>query len=102
MLTPPVPQPAALGRVVSVRGAQARIGVMASPEITPTNLRATVGQFFGIRSARASIVAMITEMSRENMDLRDDCIAVASVDQLGEISHDGRIQRGVTFFFIFF
>src|SRR3569833_2221963 len=96
MLNPPVPQIAALGRVVSVRGSQARIGVMASPEITPTNLRATVGQFFGIRSARASIVAMITEMSRENMDLRDDCIAVASVELLGEISHDGRFQRGVT------
>jgi DNA helicase HerA-like ATPase len=96
MLNPPVPQIAALGRVVSVRGSQARVGVMASPEVTPTTLRATVGQFFGIRSARASIVAMITEMSRENMDLRDDCIAVASVDLLGEISHDGRFQRGVT------
>lgn len=96
MLNPPVPQIAALGRVVSVRGAQARIGVMASPEVTPTTLRATVGQFFGIHSAKATIVAMITEMSRENIDMRDHHVAVASVDLLGEISHDGRFQRGVT------
>ncbi|CEG08345.1 Type IV secretory pathway, VirB4 components [Afipia felis] len=96
MLNPPVPQIAALGRVVSVRGSQARIGVMASPEVTPTTLHATVGQFFGIRSARATIVAMITEMSRENIDMRDNHIAVASVDLLGEISHEGRFQRGVT------
>ncbi|CAM5420426.1 Type IV secretory pathway, VirB4 components OS=Afipia felis OX=1035 GN=NCTC12722_02571 PE=4 SV=1 [Afipia felis] len=96
MLNPPVPQIAALGRVVSVRGSQARIGVMASPEVTPTTLRATVGQFFGIRSAKATIVAMITEMSRENIDMRDHHVAVASVDLLGEISPDGHFQRGVT------
>jgi hypothetical protein len=96
MLNPPVPQIAALGRVVSVRGSQARIGVVASPEVTPTTLRATVGQFFGIRSAKATIVAIITEMSRENIDMRDNHIAVASVDLLGEISHEGRFQRGVT------
>jgi len=96
MLNPPVPQIAALGRVVSVRGSQARIGVIASPEITPTTLRATVGQFFGIRSARGTIVAMITEMSRENIDMRDNYIAIASVDLLGEISLEGRFQRGVT------
>jgi len=96
MLNPPVPQIAALGRVVSVRGSQARIGVMASPEITPTTLSATVGQFFGIRGAKATIVAMITEMSRENIDMRDNHIAVASVDLLGEISPEGRFQRGVT------
>ena len=77
MLNPSVPQITALGRVVSVRGSQARIGVMASPEITPTTLRATVGQFFGIRSARGTIVAMITEMSRENIDMRDNHIAIA-------------------------
>ncbi|EKS28584.1 ATP-binding protein [Afipia felis] len=96
MLNPPIPQIAALGRVVSVRGSQARIGVVASPEVTPTTLRATVGQFFGIRSAKATIVAIITEMSRENIDMRDNHIAVASVDLLGEISHEGRFQRGVT------
>src|SRR3569833_3130480 len=96
MLNPPVPQIAALGRVVSVRGSQARIGVIASPEITPTTLRATVGQFFGIRSARGTIVAMSTEMSRENIDMRDNYIAIASVDLLGEISLEGRFQRGVT------
>src|SRR3569623_1221942 len=96
MLNPPVPQIAALGRVVSVRGSQARIGVIASPEITPTTLRATVGQKFGIRSARGTNVAMITELSRENIDMRDNYYASASVDLLGEISLEGRFQRGVT------
>jgi len=96
MLPPPVPQIASLGRVVSVRGSQARIGVMASPEVTATTLRATVGQFFGIRGAKATIVAIITEMSRENIDMRDNHVAIASVDLLGEISREGRFQRGVT------
>jgi DNA helicase HerA-like ATPase len=97
MFDPPKPAVTPLGRVVSVRGSEARIGVLENTGLSPTALRATVGQFFGIRASTTTIVAMITEMSRENMDTQDNCVAVASVDLLGEISQiTGRFQRGVT------
>lgn len=92
------PQPAALGRVISVRGSQARVGLITTSQITDSNVRATVGQFFGIRTATTIIVAMITEVSRENLPPTDNYIAIASVDLLGEIGAgpSGRFQRGVT------
>jgi len=92
------PQPASLGRVISVRGSQARVGLMATSQINDSNVRATVGQFFGIRTATTIIVAMITEVSRENLPPTDNYIAIASVDLLGEIGAGatGRFQRGVT------
>ncbi len=92
------PQPAALGRVISVRGSLARIGLMTTSQINDANVRATVGQFFGIRTATTIIVAMITEVSRENLSPTDNYIAIASVDLLGEIAAgpSGRFQRGVT------
>lgn len=92
------PQPASLGRVISVRGSQARVGLVATSQINDANVRATVGQFFGIRTATTIIVAMITEVSRENLPPTDNYIAIASVDLLGEIAAgpSGRFQRGVT------
>jgi DNA helicase HerA-like ATPase len=92
------PQPAALGRIISVRGSQARVGLITTSQITDSNVRATVGQFFGIRTATTIIVAMITEVSRENLPPTDNYIAIASVDLLGEIGAgpSGRFQRGVT------
>lgn len=91
-------QTAPLGRVILVRGSQARVGLMATGHAAQTDVRATVGQFFGIRTATTIIVAMITEVSRENLPITDDYIAVASVDLLGEIGAgpSGRFQRGVT------
>ena len=96
MLTPTPLSP--LGRVISVRGSQARIGLMPNPSLTPSQIRATVGQFFGIRAASTTIIAIITEVSRENIDNNANYVAVASVDLLGEISQGptGRFQRGVT------
>ena len=92
------PQPASLGRVISVRGSQARVGLVTTSQINDSNVRATVGQFFGIRTATTIIVAMITEVSRENLPPTDNYIAIASVDLLGEIAvgPSGRFQRGVT------
>ncbi len=92
------PQPASLGRVISVRGSQARVGLVTTSQINDSNVRATVGQFFGIRTATTIIVAMITEVSRENLPPTDNYIAIASVDLLGEIAAgpSGRFQRGVT------
>ncbi|WP_424626928.1 ATP-binding protein [Bradyrhizobium sp. SYSU BS000235] len=92
------PQAGSLGRVISVRGSQARIGILATNQISNSAPRATVGQFFGIRTATTTIVAIITEVTRENLPATDNYIAVASVDLLGEIANGptGRFQRGVT------
>ncbi|WP_458756402.1 ATP-binding protein [Afipia sp. TerB] len=91
-------QTAPFGRVISVRGSQARVGLLPSSGVTPFTARATVGQFFGIRTAATTIIAIITEVSCEGIATGETFVAVASVDLLGEISHgpSGRFQRGVT------
>ena len=64
-----------------------------------SEVRATVGRFVSIRCASSTIVAMITEVSCENLPTSDNYIAIASVDLLGEILGCGdrpKFQRGVT------
>ena len=61
--------------------------------------RATVGRFVSIRCGGSIIVAMITEVSCENLGNADTYIAIVSVDLLGEIlnaSDKAKFQRGVT------
>ncbi|APG12835.1 ATPase [Bradyrhizobium japonicum] len=63
-----------------------------------SEIRATVGRFVSIRCASSVIVAMITEVSCENLS-SSDYIAIASVDLLGEIHNaadKAKFQRGVT------
>jgi hypothetical protein len=62
-------------------------------------VRATVGRFISIRCTNSTIVAMITEVSCENLPTSDTYIASASVDLLGEIlgvPDRPKFQRGVT------
>ena len=64
-----------------------------------SEVRATVGRFVSIRCASSVIVAMITEVSCENLAGTDNYIAIASVDLLGEIlnaADKAKFQRGVT------
>ena len=64
-----------------------------------SEVRATVGRFVSIRCASSVIVAMITEVSCENLSSADNLIAIASVDLLGEIHNaadKAKFQRGVT------
>nr|WP_249803950.1 MULTISPECIES: ATP-binding protein [unclassified Bradyrhizobium] len=64
-----------------------------------SEVRATVGRFVSIRCASSVIVAMITEVSCENLSSTDNLIAIASVDLLGEILNaagKAKFQRGVT------
>ena len=91
-------QTAPLGRVISVRGSQARIGILSTNQVNLSGVRATVGQFFGIRTATTIIVAIITELTREDLPSSDNYVASASVDLLGEISigPNAKFQRGVT------
>src|SRR6185312_5965335 len=87
------------GRVISVRGSQARVGILQTGRMSPTAARATVGRFISLRSVTSTIVAMITEVSCEHLPSSDAYIASASVDLLGEILGGPvrpKFQRGVT------
>src|ERR1700722_3937143 len=87
------------GRVISVRGSLARVGLLASSQLGLSAVRATVGRFVSIRCANSTIVAMITEVSCEDLPTSDDYIASASVDLLGEIfggPERTKFLRGVT------
>src|ERR1700720_590786 len=87
------------GRVISVRGSLARVGLLASSQMGLSAVRATVGRFVSIRCANSTIVAMITEVSCENLPTSENYIASASVDLLGEIfggPERTKFQRGVT------
>nr|WP_249148825.1 DUF87 domain-containing protein [Bradyrhizobium manausense] len=72
---------------------------MAQSQMPISEVRATVGRFVSIRCASSVIVAMITEVSCENLSSNDNYIAIASVDLLGEIlnaADKAKFQRGVT------
>jgi DNA helicase HerA-like ATPase len=88
------------GRVISVRGSLARVGLLATGQIGLSEARATVGRFVTIRCGTTStIIAMITEVSCEDLPTSDVYIATASVDLLGEIlggPERPKFQRGVT------
>ena len=69
------------GRVISVRGSLARVGLLAPGQVLVSEARATVGRFISIRCAAATtIIAMITEVSCESPSTSDEYIATASVD----------------------
>jgi uncharacterized protein len=63
-----------------------------------SEVRGTVGKFVSIRCANSTIVAMITDVTSENMKDSETYIASAGVDLLGEIVGGDRpkFQRGVT------
>ncbi|WP_036048254.1 ATP-binding protein [Bradyrhizobium sp. Tv2a-2] len=87
-----------LGRVISVRGSFARVGMLATSHMPLSEMRATVGRFVSIRSGTSTIVAMITDVSCEDLPISDTYVATAGVDLLGEILSGDRpkFQRGVT------
>src|ERR1039457_3156870 len=87
------------GRVISVRGSLARVGLLAASQMGLSQVRATVGRFVSIRCTNSTIVAMITEVACEDLPTSDTYIASAGVDLLGEIlggPDRPKFQRGVT------
>jgi len=84
--------------VISVRGSLARVGLLASGQMPLSEVRGTVGKFVSIRCANSTVIAMITDVTSENMKETDTYIASAGVDLLGEISGGDKpkFQRGVT------
>lgn len=90
-----------LGRVISIRGSQASIGLPPVSPLGPEQARATVGKFLGIRAGKSLLIGLIADVSlRAEPQLRqNEHVAVAQVDLIGEIhDHDSataRFQRGV-------
>ncbi len=94
-----------VGRVLSVHGSEARIGLFGGTLPTTSNdnsTTATVGKFLGIRRGQSLLVGIISDVSMElPLPAREDGYsAAASVDLMGEITNDeysGRINfhRGV-------
>jgi DNA helicase HerA-like ATPase len=91
-----------LGRVLSVRGSQASIGISRSVIAESDDVRATVGKFVSIRSGSARLIGVITEVSFQAMaTMREQGYeASAHVDLMGEIACDEKgaehFHRGVT------
>jgi uncharacterized protein len=92
-----------IGRVVSVRGSQARVGLSASPSPDSSKARSTVGKFLGIRAGESLLIGVITNVSIETSALTNDDRgghSAADLDLVGEIKQSAagqaQFQRGVT------
>jgi len=89
----------ALGRVLSCRGSEARIGLPTPSPIGEQ--RATVGKFIAIRSGTSTLVGMLAEVTAIDpaQVMGSQYGAMARVDLMGEIVRDAsgasRFQRGV-------
>jgi len=98
----PTQQVELLGRVISVRGSQASVGLAATSPNATEERRVTVGRFLGVVAGKALLVGLITDVSlhREPTGRDQDSVAVAQLDLIGEIrSNDAaaaNFQRGVT------
>jgi DNA helicase HerA-like ATPase len=92
----------ALGRVISVRGSQASVGLFDKPIAKSDEVRATVGRFIALDTGKSRLVGVITDVSLHpapaNGAYEHRCSA--HVDLVGEIKDTGtpgaRFQRGVT------
>ncbi|HEX3505705.1 MAG TPA: DUF87 domain-containing protein [Xanthobacteraceae bacterium] len=101
--SPVAPQNAELvGRVISVRGSQASIGLPPASPLAPEEARATVGKFIGVRAGKSLLVGLIADVSLRTEPLlrNQEQVAVAQVDLIGEIRDNETasafFQRGVT------
>jgi DNA helicase HerA-like ATPase len=85
--------------VISVEGSLARVGILPAGSTVPKEAQATVGRLVSIRCANTIIVAMITDVTSEDLPTSDNYVASAGVDLLGEILGGParpKFQRGVT------
>ena len=94
-----------IGRVVSISGAQATIGVVGSAASAggeAPDMRTTVGKFVGVKSGSTLVIGMISEITEKPPAASREYGygADAQIDLLGEIKQAGtpqaRFQRGVT------
>jgi Helicase HerA, central domain len=98
--SPPVAAHAPTGRVISVRGSQASIGLSTSPLHDRSTVRATVGKFLGIFSGESLLIAVITKVIESSSPGHEHgWLSTADVDLVGEIKQfagSAQFQRGVT------
>jgi uncharacterized protein len=91
-----------LGRVVSVRGSQAHVGMFAKPTDQPNHARASVGRFVAIDTGTSRLIAVVTYASLDPAPSigGSEHRASADVDLVGEIRDGGtpgaNFHRGVT------
>ena len=91
-----------IGRVLSVRGSQATIGLPEAHWSEPDEDRTTVGKFVGIRCPGKTVVGVVTDATIQTLALaREQGFTVtALLDLMGEIrqAEDGtpHFSRGVT------
>jgi DNA helicase HerA-like ATPase len=90
------------GRVLSVRGSQAVIGVADGEWSEPAQTRMRVGGFVGIRTTDGLVVGMVTDTSVQSTPIaREQGFTIELViDLMGEIrtgrGEDARFSRGLT------
>ena len=79
-----------LGRVLSVRGSEATIGILQPLLEEGDKNRVTVAKFFGIRTGQSILIGVITEVSIQTMPLAREYgyHAIAQLDLMGEIKQD--------------
>src|SRR5262249_12697684 len=91
-----------VGRVLSVRGSQAKVEFPAVSSFDPEERRITVGKFVGIRAGTALLLGVVTDvaLTTEVVDDNSSFAACVHIDIVGEIlDHDtpaARFRRGVT------
>jgi DNA helicase HerA-like ATPase len=92
----------AFGRILSVRGSQASIGLSQDVPAEGDKVRATVGKFVAIASAASRLIGVITEVTfqTEPIAREQGYYATAHLDLMGEIIRDEKgiehFRRGVT------
>jgi DNA helicase HerA-like ATPase len=92
-----------LGRVLSVRGSEASVGLAEATWNEPDETRATVGKFLGIRSGNRLVIGVVTDASVQTVQIaREQGYTVTAViDLMGEIKCERgapRFRRGVTIY----
>jgi DNA helicase HerA-like ATPase len=89
-----------LGRVISVRGSQASVGLPAPPADAADQPSVTVGKFLGIRCGKSLLIGVITDVSVQTQAREQGYHATALLDLVGEIKEHGSplayFQRGIS------
>jgi DNA helicase HerA-like ATPase len=91
-----------VGRVLSVRGSQAKVEFPAVSSFDLDEARVTVGKFIGIRAGKSMLLGVVTDvaLTTDVVQAGGSFAAAAHLDIVGEIlDHDtpaARFRRGVT------
>jgi DNA helicase HerA-like ATPase len=93
-------KPELLGRIISVHGSQASVGIPTMSPQGPEEKRVTVGKFLAVAVGKSLLVGLITDVSLRSEAGSRDHTAVAQLDLIGEIrsgeTGTAYFQRGVT------